>query len=322
MEINNKNMDSLYMVYNTAFTKALTDEADKRPNMLQVSDVAILIPSTGGSTQHSWLGQIKGMTEWIGARQLDSLRVNAITVINRKFEDSLAVPADSIRDDQYGQFTPLAAALGAASNEIWIELTGEALANNASWADGNPCFCSGRKLGAGTLTNAVTTAFSKAAVEAGLTAMSGYVLHAGRPAKVRAEILIVGPSNLGAAKQICEADFIAGGAEDKVSVSNVSPARQLSVKVCDDFVGAKAGYWAIVGRKAGIPLVAVQQREQPSNLTRMDRDSDYNVFMTDTYYYGTRARGEAFCCLPFLGYMGGLAEVPAWDQAKADALVV
>jgi len=261
------------------------------------------------------------MTEWIGARLLDNVRVNAISVINRKFEDSLQVPADSIRDDQYGQFVPLAAALGDASGEIWPELAGNALVGNASWADGNPFFCSGRKLGDSTITNAVETALSKAAVETGLAAMSGWTLHAGRPAKVRPELLIVGPSLLGTAKAIVEADIVANAA-GTAGESNVSPARVLKVVQCDDFVGTYANYWCIAGRKAGIPLVAVQQREKPTNLTRMDRDTDINVFMQDVFYYGTRARGEAFCTLPFLGYMGGQTSVTAWSQTLADALVV
>lgn len=320
MIIEMRNMDSLYRSYNTAFQKAILDETEARPNILAVKDVAIEMPVTGASTQHSWLGQIKGMTEWVGARVLEALRLNAITVVSRKFEDSLAVPADAIRDDQYGQFTPLAAALGAASGEIWLDLVGESLTGNAVWADGNPFFCSGRKLGDATITNAVTTALSRAAVEAGIAAMTGYTLHKGRPAKVRPEVLVVGPSQLAAAKAIVEADIIAN-TEGTAGISNVSTARMLRVVQCDAFVGAKADWWTIAGRKATIPLVCVQQREKPASLTRMDRDSDYNVFMTDTYYYGTRARGEAFLTLPVLGYLGGVASVSAWSQAAADAVV-
>lgn len=316
MIINNANMDGLYCTFNARFQQAILSEADARPNILNPEDVAILMPVTGASTQHTWLGQIKGMTEWIGPRALESLRLNAIVVVNRKFEDSLAVPADVIRDDQYGQFVPMVGALGDASKEIWIELTGAALVGNTKWCDGNEFFCSGRKLGDSTITNAVTTAMDDAAVQAAIAAMSGWTLHAGRPAKVRPELLIVGPSKLGAAKAIVEAVNLANGA------SNTSTAMMLKVKQCDDFVGAKAAQWCVTGRKAGIPLICVQQREQPENLTRMDRDTDYNVFMTDEFLYGTRARGEAFPTLPFLGYMGGMSSVPAWSQDAADAVAV
>jgi len=309
MDINATNMDNLFMTFKTAFAKGMQSVAGAGPeNQLKVGDVAMLMPVQGGSTQHTWLAQIKGMTEWIGTRLLKALKVNGLTVVNRKFEDTVTVPADNIKDDQYGQYTPLVAALGSTSDELWADLTGEALVGNAKWADDNYFFCSGRELGDSMITNAVTTVLSKTSLEAGMTAMRSFTLHAGRNAKVRPELLIVGPGLEATAKAIVEAELITG------PLSNTSPAMSLKVKVCDDFVGDHATKWVLTGRKAGIPLVCVQQRELPS-LTRMDKSDDTNVFLYDEYYYGTAARGEAFMTLPFLGYMGGMTSVPAWAEA-------
>jgi phage major head subunit gpT-like protein len=51
--------------------------------------------------------------------------------------------------------------------------------------------------------------------------------------------------------------------------------------------------------------VYVQKRKDPV-LTRMDRDTDTNVFMRGEFYYGTDARGAAFLTLPHLAF-GGFA---------------
>ena len=316
MDINVRNMDNLYRTINTAFLTGLNSTKDERPHILVLGDVAFVLPSNGASTQYSWLGQIKGMTEWVGDRILESLKVNAIIVVNRKFEDSLKVDADNIRDDQYGQFARLGQSLGESADELPMDLVGEALIGNAKWADGNPFFCTGRVLGKASITNASTNALSKDNVETAITAIGSYQLHAGRPAKVRVVNLLVGASKLSLAKSICEAKNLANGA------SNTSTAMILTVKQCDEFVGDYADRWAITGVKAGIPPVAYQQREKPGNLTRMDKDGDYNVFLRDIYYYGVRARGEAFMTIPILAYMGGMDAAPAWNKALADALVV
>jgi phage major head subunit gpT-like protein len=52
--------------------------------------------------------------------------------------------------------------------------------------------------------------------------------------------------------------------------------------------------------------VYVQKRREPT-LTRMDKDTDGNVFMRNEYYYGTDARGAAFLTLPHLAFGGFVA---------------
>ena len=77
--------------------------------------------------------------------------------------------------------------------------------------------------------------------------------------------------------------------------------------LCDSRIsGDHKNKWYIMGEKAGIKPVAVQQRRMPV-FTRMDRDTDENVFMRKEYRYGTDARGEGFLTLPFLAYAGGFA---------------
>lgn len=318
MVINRDNMNALFTTYLNRFSEAQAAARQRAyPNQLMVEDIALLISVTGAATQHGWLEQIKGIHEWVGERVLNNIRLNAITVTNRSFENTVAVKRNDIEDDQYGMFAPLVGAMGADAETLWIKLAVAALLANGTWADGNPFFCSARKLsdekGAATLTNAVTTALSKTAVEAGLAAMRGFVLAGGEPADAQPEYLVVGPSLEGTAKAIVEAE-IEANAGGTLAVSNVSPARMLKARVDSRLTGTHANKWFITSRKATIPCVAVQRRKLPV-LTRMDRDTDENVFMRDTFYYGTDARGEAFCTLPFLAYMGGAGSVAAWAKA-------
>lgn len=312
MVINRNNMDALFATYNTAFTAAMQRRTERaNPNELQLSDIAMILTSTGSATVHAWLGQVKGMREWVGARVVENIETGALTVVNRNFENTVGVKRNLIEDDQYGQFAPLIGAMGDAAEELWLELAIAALLENGDWADGNPFFCTGRKLGDGTVTNAVKAALSKTAVETAIATIGGYTLQANKPAKARPHTLIVGPSQAGLARQICEAAIIA---DNGAGVSNVSTATMLKVRVSADLVGDHASKWFVLADKATIQAVAVQKRKLPV-LTRMDADGDINVFMSNEYMYGTDARGEAFPTLPFLAYASNPGADPvAWAE--------
>lgn len=316
MVINQANMDALFKTYSKRFSDAQQAAAARAyPNQLIAEEIALLLPVTGAAVQHSWLDQIKGIHEWAGDRVLNNIKLQALTVANRSFENTVSVPRTSIEDDQYGMFAPLIGALGADAETLWIKLAVASLLANGTWADGNPFFCAGRKLSdsksATAITNAVTTALSKTAAEAALTAIRGWKLAGDEPADAVPELLVVGPALEGTAKAIVEAD-IEANAGGTLAVSNVSPARMLKVRVDARITGNK---WYVTARKGGIPCCCVQQRKKPV-LTRLDRDTDANVFMQDKFLYGVDARGESFLTLPFLAYAGGLDAAPAWDKTK------
>lgn len=317
MVINRANMDALFTTYNTAFSAAMKTAAGRAyANMLILEDFALSMNVQGAATVHAWLSQIKAIHEWIGDRIINNIKLGKLTITNRSFENTIGVPRKDIEDDQYGQFAPLLGALGSDAESLWIKLGIAALTGNGTWADGNPFFCKTRLMGdSGAITNAVTTALSKTAVETALTTIRSWKLDGGEPADVMPENLIVGPSLEGTAKAIIEADIEANAA-GTLAVSNVSTARMLKLRVDSRLIGDHASKWFVTCRKGGIPAVVVQKRKLPI-LTRMDRDTDQNVFMSDNYYYGTDARGEAFLSLPFLAYLGGASSVATWDSKLA-----
>lgn len=313
MVINRENLDALFQTYLAKFTEAQRAAA-ARPyeNALMVGDIAIELPVTGAGTVHSWLDQIKSIHEWVGERVVNNIRIGRLAVTNRDFENTISVKRNDIEDDQYGLFAPLIGMMGADAESLWHKLAVAALVGNGGWADGNPFFCAGRVMGESVITNAATTAFSKAAVEGALASIRGWNLAGGEPADVTPEHLVVGPTLESAAKAVCEADIEANAA-GTLAVSNVSTARALKVRADARIRGNQ---WFITCRKGGIPPVAVQKRRVPT-LTRLDRDTDENVFMRGEYLYGTDARGESFLTLPFLAYAGGMEAVADWDASLA-----
>ncbi len=311
MTITAPNLDALFQSFQTRFNEAqAAARARAFPNDLLPEDIAVVFNAGGSATQHSWIEQLHGIHEWVGERVLNNARLGRLTVVNRDFENTVSVSRNDIEDDQYGVYAPLVGMMGADVENLWKKLAIEALTGNGNWADGNPFFCSERIMGESKFTNAVTTALSKAALEAAIAAMRGWTLHGGEPGEVRPDTLLVGPSLEATAKQICEADLVA---QDGAAVSNVSPARALKVRVSQALVGGHAGEWYVVGDKNGVKPVGIQKRKFPE-LTRLDQPTDQEVFMSNNFLYGVHARGEGFLTLPFLAYMGGAADVAAWEE--------
>lgn len=315
MKITARAMGALFDAASTKFNEAMKRATTRvLPNDLMVEDIATTMQVSGAATAHAWMKQLGGMKEWTGSRSIKGLDIGELVVTNRRFEETVSIPRTDIEDDQYGVYADRFAALGANAQNLWLELAEQTLITNDNWADANPFFATGRKLGDATITNVkADTPLSRAAVESAVADMRGWTLDGGKPANVRPRVLVVGPSNEALAKMICEAELVSDGS---VTVSNVSTARALQVRVSGALVGDHASEWYIFGEAGGVKGIVVQQRKLPV-LTRKDSDSDDNVFLEDTFYYGTDARGEAFKSLPFLIFKGGdRISAPIWSAAS------
>ena len=308
-------MSDLFKTFSTKFNeaqKAATGRVGKYG--ILIDEVATTMTVTGASTTHAWMEQIRAMREWIGARVINNIKLGGLTVVNRPFENTIGVPVDAIEDDQYGTFAPLMGMMGADAENLWGRLFVEALVGNGTWADGNPFFCSGRILSelSSTITNAVTTALSSAAVETALAAIQGWKLFGGEPAEVTPTVLLVGPAKESAARTILEAELVNDG--NDVQVTNTLKGRLL-LRVDPRITGNQ---WYVLAEKNGMKAVVIQKRKI-GVLTRRDSATDSCVFDKNEAQYGTTARGEAFGALPFLAYAGGLSSVTAWDSTKVPA---
>lgn len=67
MIVNQANLHGLTVGYSTAFNKSF----DTTQSNYQ--KVATVVPSTTGEQDYKWLGQMPGMREWIGEREVQAL---------------------------------------------------------------------------------------------------------------------------------------------------------------------------------------------------------------------------------------------------------
>ena len=67
MIINPQSLRGIFVAFNTLFTKAFEGQ---KPNY---EKVATVVPSTADSETYAWLGDIPGMREWVGDREIQNL---------------------------------------------------------------------------------------------------------------------------------------------------------------------------------------------------------------------------------------------------------
>jgi phage major head subunit gpT-like protein len=109
MIINSGNLAILFRGFNTSFQKGFTGVSATWPQ------IATLVPSTTETEDYGWLGDIPGMREWIGDRQIRNLSQSDYSIKNKDFEDTVGVPRPKIEDDKYGIYNTLMEMLGNAA---------------------------------------------------------------------------------------------------------------------------------------------------------------------------------------------------------------
>ncbi len=111
MIINRTNLDNLYIGFSSAFNGALLGHTSLW------SQVAMLAMSTTAINQYAWLGQMKGMREWIGDRHIAALERDGYKIENKPFENTVRVKGTDIEDDNFGTYAPMFADLGQTAAE-------------------------------------------------------------------------------------------------------------------------------------------------------------------------------------------------------------
>lgn len=113
---NNATLKTLGTSFNALFTAGLGMAPP------QWDRVATTVPSTTSQNEYGWLGEIEGMREWVGDRQISDLASSGYTIKNKKFERTIEVKGDDIDDDNVGvysmRFRNLGRVAAAHPNEL------------------------------------------------------------------------------------------------------------------------------------------------------------------------------------------------------------
>lgn len=80
--------------------------------------IAMKVSSSTATNTYGWLGQFPKMKEWVGDRQIKNMQAQAMTLANKLFESTVAIPRTDIEDDQVGLFTPMVKQAAQSAAEL------------------------------------------------------------------------------------------------------------------------------------------------------------------------------------------------------------
>ncbi|HDL5128978.1 TPA: Mu-like prophage major head subunit gpT family protein [Mannheimia haemolytica] len=84
----------------------------------QWGTVAMKVSSSTATNTYAWLGQFPKMQEWVGDRQIKNMQAQGMTIENKLFESTVAVPRTAIEDDQVGLFAPMVKQAAQSAAEL------------------------------------------------------------------------------------------------------------------------------------------------------------------------------------------------------------
>jgi len=252
----------------------------------QVDRIAMRVPSTARSETYAWLGSLPRMRKMRGERVPAKLKAFSYTIVNEEYESSIEVKRADIKDDQTGQYGPLARSIGEAARLYPDEMVfGTLLPNGFTELcyDGQYFFDTDHPVGDGTTqSNKLALDLDATNFAAAVKMLEQMKDDSGRPFNKQLDLLlVVGAGNRATAESLIDLQYTTGG------MSNINYKKaELLVNpwISDD------DSWYLINKSGVVKPFVVQEREFIP-FEALEDDSE-KAFWNKKYFYGTYWRGN------------------------------
>lgn len=278
MIINPQNLRGIYIAFNTLFNKAFEGQ---KPNY---EKVATVVPSTTDSETYAWLGDIPGMREWIGDREIQNLAGSDYTIKNKDFELTVGVDRNAIEDDKIGLYNPSIQMLGESAALHPDELVFGLLSSGfkEKCFDGKAFYAADHLVGKNSVSNKLTAPLTAESYKTARAMMMSYKNSKGRSLRLIPNLLVVPPALESAARDILVADIVNGTKNTMQGTAeiHVEPGLKTDTE------------WHLLCTKRPLKPLIFQQRKKAKFVSKTS-ETDDNVFMSKKFIYGADSRGNA-----------------------------
>lgn len=312
MEVTSQALTSFFTQNEVRFGQALSAVEKWTP------ELATVIPSGTTQNVYAWMDRIPILRQWIGNRIINAVSTQARTVVNLPFELTDALLKEDVMNDNFGLFSMnlqfMAMQAGKWSDQqianYIVNCAASGAATPVNGFDGVPFFSTAHPtlgLVAGSVPNGVTATQSNLYVSTALTYENYRIVRAnmlnlkgkdGQPLYNKPDLLVCGPTLEGVARNIVEADFVAG-------VNGVTTANQSNVlkgttkvKVLQE-LSTMPNAWFLLCTAGPVKPFIWQLRQAPQ-FTYLVAPTDLPAFMARQFVYGVEAFGNAAESLWFL----------------------
>ena len=279
MVINPQTLRGIYVAFNTIFNKALTEVQP------MYTEIASVIPSTTESETYAWLGDIPGMREWIGDREVQNLTASGYVIRNKDFELTVGVDRNAVEDDKLGLYNisiqNLAQEAARHPDTLIFDLLAAGFTVKCS--DGQPFFSAAHKVGNETFSNMSHAKLSLDAYIKARAAIMSLTNSQGQALSLIPDKLIVPPALEKEARDILVADFVNGTKNTMQGTAKPVVVPQLAKH------GTK---WFLLCTTRPVKPLIYQERKK-AKFVSLTAESDPNGFMSKKFLYGADSRGNA-----------------------------
>ena len=278
MIVNPQTLRGIYVAFNTLFNKALEEVKPL------YKEIATITPSTTESETYAWLGDIPGMREWIGDREIQNLTASDYTIKNKDFELTIGVDRNAIEDDKVGIYNPsiemMAQSAAMHPDELIFELLTSGFVEKCY--DGEPFFSDKHKAGKKVFSNKGTAPLSLESYIAARVAMMSLTNSKGRALNIVPDLLVVPPALEAKARDILVADFINGSRNTMQGTAKLLVVPQLA---------GHDSFWSLMSTHRPLKPLIYQERKKAKFVSKT-AETDENVFMKKKFLYGADSRGN------------------------------
>lgn len=276
MIINGPNLRGIYVGYNAIFNKAFAEHTPL------YKEIAMETPSTTDAETYAWLGDLPGMREWIGDREVQNLSGSDYTIKNKSWELTFGIPREAVEDDKIGLYNPGIESLGREAATHPDELVFKLLKDGftALCYDGKPFFSDAHPVGDGTVSNLGHAELSVDAYIAARAAIMSLTNSKGRPLNLIPDKLLVPPALESKARDILIADYINGTKNTMQGTAKPLVAPWLA--------GADKAWYLLCTNRPVKPVI--HQTRKPAKFVSKTNETDDNVFFAKTFLYGVDSR--------------------------------
>ncbi|MCI9121154.1 MAG: head protein [Oscillibacter sp.] len=279
MLINAQTLRGIYVAFNTVFNKALTEVSPL------YTEAATVTPSTTDAETYAWLGDIAGMREWIGDREVQNLTASGYTIRNKDFELTVGVDRNAVEDDKLGLYNVsiqmLAQSAAMHPDELLFNLLASGFTEKCF--DGQPFFSDAHRIGGKTVSNMTHAKLSMDAYIKARTAVMSLTNSKGRALNLVPDKLVVPPALEKEARDILVADFVNGTKNTMQGTAQPVVIPQLA---------GHDSMWFLLCTSRPVKPLIYQQRKK-AKFVSLTAENDPNVFMSKKFLYGADSRGNA-----------------------------
>jgi phage major head subunit gpT-like protein len=304
MELTPGNLSALRTKYSQIFQSTFINTNIVWPKLAQ------LVQSGAESETHVWEDRIPQVRQWVGDRIIRNASLRSYVLANLPFEHTLGLDVFKVKDNKINAFEPTVRMQAMAAKKwpdilIFDSVKG-VLAQGATSAavtyDNVPFFSQSHPVNMDNPASALQSNYypsgfplthaNFSAVREGQRALVGAD---GLPLGVNPNVLIVGPENEQAGKQILEAEWITPTGTF-AATGNQGPSQNVlkgtaELLVVDELAG-NGGQWYLADYKKPVKPLIFQLREAAQFVMRV-RPDDEPVFARHEFQYGVTMRGNA-----------------------------